>query len=242
MYIDFLEIENLYLHELTEDQRLKKLKYKVIKEEKQRNPIIVTKYNRGYLVLDGAHRYTALKEIGCQYVMCQVIEKGDYTIEMWNHQISHNDFFKINPKTEILSIDMDSIECIIKNQCLKVNINNYEEDSIVLNMYKSLVSKINNCESFKRVLDREEDPYNKVIIKYPTLTIDTIKKIVSRGDTIPAGISRVNLKCGRVLSVNIPLEILNDTKKHKSARKSIEMNLRKYEDLILMYEGDEIYE
>ncbi len=94
MYIDFLEIENLYLHELTEDQRLKKLKYKVIKEEKQRNPIIVTKYNRGYLVLDGAHRYTALKEIGCQYVMCQVIEKGDYTIEMWNHQISHNDFLK----------------------------------------------------------------------------------------------------------------------------------------------------
>lgn len=49
MYIDFLEIENLYLHELTENQRLKKLKYKVIKEEKQRNPIIVTKYNRGYL-------------------------------------------------------------------------------------------------------------------------------------------------------------------------------------------------
>ena len=51
------------------------LKYKVIREEKQRNPIIVTKYNRGYLVLDSAHRYTALKKIGCQYVMCQVVEK-----------------------------------------------------------------------------------------------------------------------------------------------------------------------
>ncbi|MGE7147572.1 ParB N-terminal domain-containing protein [Staphylococcus hominis] len=44
------------------------MKYKVIREEKQRNPIIVTKYNRGYLVLDSAHRYTALKKIGCQYV------------------------------------------------------------------------------------------------------------------------------------------------------------------------------
>jgi hypothetical protein len=70
------------------------LKYKVIREEKQRNPIIVTKYNRGYLVLDSAHRYTALKKIGCQYVMCQVVEKDDYTIEIWNHQISHNDFLK----------------------------------------------------------------------------------------------------------------------------------------------------
>jgi hypothetical protein len=73
------------------------LKYKVIREEKQRNPIIVTKYNRGYLVLDSAHRYTALKKIGCQYVMCQVVEKDDYTIEIWNHQISHNDFLKISP-------------------------------------------------------------------------------------------------------------------------------------------------
>lgn len=82
VYIDFLAIEDLYLHELTENQRLKKLKYKVIREGKQRNPIIVTKYNSGYLILDGAHRYTALKEIGCQYVMCQIVEKDDYTIEM----------------------------------------------------------------------------------------------------------------------------------------------------------------
>lgn len=242
MYIDFLEIEKLYLHELTENQRLKKLKDKVIREGKQRNPIIVTKYNKGYLVLDGAHRYTTLKEIGCQYVMCQVVEKYDYTIEMWNHQISYNDFFEIKPKTETSLIDMDSIECTYKNQCLKININNYEKDNVVLNMYKRLVSKVNNCESFKRVLDRDGDTSNQVILKYPTLTIDRIKRIVSRGGTIPAGISRVNLKCGRVLSVNIPLEILNDSKKHDSVRKSIEMNLRKYEDLILMYEGDEIYE
>ncbi len=40
MYIDFLEIENLYLHELTEDQRLKKLKYKVIKEEKNKETLL----------------------------------------------------------------------------------------------------------------------------------------------------------------------------------------------------------
>ena len=88
MYIDFIKIEKIYLHEKTEKQRLEKLKAKVTREKTQRNPIIVTEYNKGYLVLDGAHRYTTLKEIGCQYAMCQVVEENDYSIKMWKHQIT----------------------------------------------------------------------------------------------------------------------------------------------------------
>jgi hypothetical protein len=81
------------------------------------------------------------------------------------------------------------------------------------------------------------------LIVYPSLTIDIIKNIgISKGETIPAGISRVDLKCGRVLSVNIPLEILNNPKRHLSVSKNINTNLRKYEDTVYMYEGDMIYE
>ena len=116
MYIDFIKIEKIYLHEKTEKQRLEKLKAKVTREKTQRNPIIVTEYNQGYLVLDGAHRYTTLKEIGCQYAMCQVVEENDYSIKMWKHQITYDDFLKINPKLDdCSSINEKSIECFFKS-------------------------------------------------------------------------------------------------------------------------------
>ncbi|WP_278270186.1 ParB N-terminal domain-containing protein [Staphylococcus epidermidis] len=244
MYIDFIKIEKIYLHEKTEKQRLEKLKAKVTREKTQRNPIIVTEYNQGYLVLDGAHRYTTLKEIGCQYAMCQVVEENDYSIKMWKHQITYDDFLKINPKLDDCSfINAKSIECFFKDECLKINISNYECDNLVLYKYKELVSKINRCNSFKRILNISGNNLNdEVLIVYPSLTIDIIKNIVSKGETIPAGISRVDLKCGRVLSVNIPLEILNNPKRHLSVSKNINTNLRKYEDTVYMYEGDMIYE
>ncbi len=83
-------LDYLILHEDHDRKRLARLRDRVQEEQVQRNPVIVSHYEDRYLVLDGAHRVHALREIGCSLVLVQVVELPEKA-EGWGHLLSSGD-------------------------------------------------------------------------------------------------------------------------------------------------------
>ena len=70
--IALLEIDALHTHERINEQTLKKLTGQIEKDGQLKYPIIVDKHS--YVILDGHHRYFALKNSGCRYVPAYVVD------------------------------------------------------------------------------------------------------------------------------------------------------------------------
>ena len=79
-------LEDLILHESHDEDRLLRLRERIEDEGEQRNPVIVSSQDGCCLVLDGAHRVRALKELGCSLALVQLVEPPE-TAESWAHLI-----------------------------------------------------------------------------------------------------------------------------------------------------------
>lgn len=76
----------MLLHEPYEPARLRKIIDSIRKENVLRNPLIGLQLNNHeFLILDGAHRISALKQMGCYRVPVQVINPSDIVIQAWDH-------------------------------------------------------------------------------------------------------------------------------------------------------------
>lgn len=80
--IKLLDSNSLYQHEEIESERYYKLKEKIKNDAVQKNPVIVTPLTEDkYLVLDGAHRSSVIKDLGYDNVLCQVVNENDFIID-----------------------------------------------------------------------------------------------------------------------------------------------------------------
>src|SRR3989344_3644589 len=81
--IALLEIEKLHDHEQIKQDMLSQLVAEIKKDNEVKYPLIVDKYSN--VVLDGHHRYHALKELGCKFAPAHVIDYYDphVKIERW---------------------------------------------------------------------------------------------------------------------------------------------------------------
>src|SRR3989338_11516552 len=81
--IALIEINDLHDHEQIKQQHLDELCEQIKKDGEVKYPLIVDKYSN--VVLDGHHRYRALKELGCKFAPAHVIDYYDphVKIERW---------------------------------------------------------------------------------------------------------------------------------------------------------------
>lgn len=87
-----LPTEALHPHELAEDSRAVPLAEALRREGVLRNPPIVLRLAgdpERYVVLDGANRTTAFRQLGLPHVLAQVVHPGDnqVSVETWNHVV-----------------------------------------------------------------------------------------------------------------------------------------------------------
>ncbi|MBD3161592.1 MAG: hypothetical protein GF346_05135 [Candidatus Eisenbacteria bacterium] len=84
-------IPQIRLHEETEPARLRRVAARLEREGMLQHPPIVSGAPRGrtHLLLDGAHRTLALRELALRYVLVQVVDYADRLIELqrWHHLI-----------------------------------------------------------------------------------------------------------------------------------------------------------
>ena len=89
-HLRFLALENVIIHEFHDNQRTPPLIERIRETGLFRNPPIVAPLVDGterFMVLDGANRITALREMGFPDVLVQIVNHDDpgLKLENWNH-------------------------------------------------------------------------------------------------------------------------------------------------------------
>jgi len=91
--IEIVPINKILFHEREDPERVSRLKEKIKVDGHLKNPVVVCRVKKNaskYLLLDGIHRVSALKEMGIRYILVQIIDYWNDKVEVhtWYHLLN----------------------------------------------------------------------------------------------------------------------------------------------------------
>lgn len=209
-----VRVEDLILHEAHDKDRLVRLRARIETEVEQRNPVIVSSQGDCCLVLDGAHRVRALRELGCRLALAQFVEPPEKA-ESWAHLLLGVglDAFKGVEEIQVTDEPGDApLADVETSDGEKVYLRSREE---------GLPAEVRSLSALqalypKGVLVRRVEPEGPIklsegeaMIRYRPFSPRELVEIVRCGAVLPAGITRFRVR-ERVLNVRYPLEKLRN--------------------------------
>ncbi len=225
-------LSEVLLHEQIEKKRVARLVERLGMDRYLKNPPIVTEFGGKFILLDGATRVTALKQIGCLDVVAQVIDYDapDLVLETWNHMlidlpvfdvleaIRHLRGLQIEPMTadaaEAALAQRASIATVMLNDGTVYALTSTEtklaEQARQLNR---VVAQYEGRGELFRVAHTDlerlltENTRLSALIVFPRYHPNEIRHLALNGSKLPMGITR-HIIPGRAMRINIPLEIL----------------------------------
>jgi len=224
-----LETSRLVLHEDPDPVRVSRLREALKRDRVLRNPPIVTPTREGQaVVLDGANRVTALRELAVPHVVAQVVayEHQEITLSTWRHYIREDDALRQRiaalPGVRVRQVSTvaDAEARLLRREAVAaaadargVALLDDEGDPLAhAGTLARLVALYRGRNQIYRVesgdlddLSAEYGPGTLVI--FPAFDKADILLIAARGGRLPAGITR-HVIPGRALRVNTPLEFL----------------------------------
>jgi hypothetical protein len=242
--LKLLKLSDIKLHEATENNRLRNIYGRIAKDKFLMNPIIVAKYDSDYILIDGANRFSSLKEIGCKMVLAQIIDYKDKRIKLdhWNHLIYDFDIDLLKKHYDKNGIKYRGVKHAEASKALKNRLNHIiasdlnKDESILVNLPGKFDVFVNGLFDLTKLyfhkysFDRSETnirlsdlkKYSRrkgTLIEYPNFQKEHVVKIAKAGLRIPAGITR-HILINRVLHVRYELKNLMDDKdiEEKTAR------------------------
>jgi L-serine kinase (ATP) / ParB family transcriptional regulator, heme-responsive regulator len=245
-----VELERLILHEAHDEDRLASLRGRIEAEREQRNPVIVSSQGDCCLVLDGAHRVRALRELGCCFVLAQFVEPPERA-ESWAHLL----------EVEGVGLDMFSgIEGIEVSEppegdpMAEVELAGGESVSL-RSREEGLLAEVRALWALQSlypdgVVVRRVEPNGHVapaegeaMVRYRPFAPEELVEIVRAGAVLPAGITRFRVR-ERVLGVRYPLEGMRDgdaSSRNLELRAFVkrlweENRIRYYEEPVVLFE------
>ena len=220
-------------HELVDHRRVERLAGRLTEDGILSNPPIVIENSGHYVVLDGATRVTALKQLNYPHLIVQLVaSEDDLGLHTWFHIIRKTDpehlinLLQTIPEIALLKstpqqIWEDMLEqgglCYVHTvdgQVLLIKpaagINNLEALNQVTEAY---------IENFQvsRTLNTDlhhlqwEYPDMAALVIFPEYTVQQVLQIAQAGRVLPAGITRFVIP-GRVLRLNADLQTLKSDK------------------------------
>jgi hypothetical protein len=234
----FIPVDKVVLHERHDNQRTPALKARMRLSGVFRNPPIVTPLEDGserFMVLDGANRMTALKQLEIPHVLVQIVESNHQGLRLqaWNHVIwdlSPRDFLSaIRMVTGVRTVSKEEQELPIfweKYGLVEIHLTvggvfNFCTSSPELKKRVELMNAIVDSYKDRAYLDRtNEYSIDHLIDIYPTLTglvifppfeLKEIMYLAGEGYLLPTGITRFTIS-PRALHVNYPFEELYSSK------------------------------
>ena len=227
--IYFVPLDKVILHEQTEPRRVERLVNRLVDEKILANPPIVARMADNYVVLDGATRVTALKQLNFPHILVHVVSpENGLGLQTWLHIIRSLEvgpLFNLLQKLPELVLKEISPQDL-EDEALKQGGLCYiytVEDRVFLVYPAAGVSEaaaLNKLTELymeagviTRTLEsdfaklRVEFPDITALVVYPKYTIAQILEIAQAGQVVPAGITRFIIP-GRVLRVNVELDYL----------------------------------
>jgi hypothetical protein len=231
-HLEIIPIDQIVLHEEPDAERSSLLEITIEKEGILKNPPVVARYQGGgqSILLDGANRITALKNLDIGDVLVQQVDLFDPDLLLlhWHHaveSIDKNEFLDKLDSLDEVKIerqDQDSISgdndisklCEIQfvdKSVYKFTANNDLLENV--DSLKQIVEIYKRSENMDRVsytnLDHLKTHYPEftAIVCFRTFTREELIQIIEHNKTLPCGITRIILP-KRALRLNVPLDIL----------------------------------
>jgi phosphoglycerate dehydrogenase-like enzyme len=223
-------IEQVMPHENTDPRRVARLVKRLEQEGVLANPPVVAEFENKYVVLDGASRAKALKELGVPHLAVQIVPVAAAGLELrtWFHAVR-----ELEPG-ELLALLEGIAEVSLRQSDRQRVLNEMVEygglcyvhtidDQVYLveaapgvnhlQALNKLTQTYIEASHVTRTLDdrldylRTEFPDMAALVVFPEYTVEQILQITRAGHVVPAGITRFIIP-NRVLRVNLPLDFL----------------------------------
>lgn len=226
----FVAIEQVVPHETVDLKRSGRLGDRIAEEGVVRNPPLVARVDDRYVVLDGATRSSALRQMGYPHIVVQdVAVDGELLLETWHHvvrAIPVEDL--IGSLNAVSGIRMeetapeDAASRVIEygGLCAVITVdgrgfvvhanpglNRFDAVTAFSDAYIAAATVSRNLERNVRTLAGWY-PDMTALVEYPQFTVEQVLLAAGSGRLLPAGVTRFLIP-GRVLRLDIPLEMLS---------------------------------
>ena len=230
--LKIVPIDQIVFHEEPDQERSTSLQVFLQKEGKLKNPPIVAyhQHNTQYILLDGANRITALRNLNIKDVLVQSVDifDPDLLLLHWHHAVekfSKQEFLNKLYAIEGITVEESSQEEIPcqehKNTLCQIQFFDVTVYRVLTNAAISfnvdLLNKITNIYNGFAYMDRVsytnlahlKKHYSNfcALVCFKKILKEDLIDIVKHGKKMPSGITRIILP-KRALRLNVPLDIL----------------------------------
>jgi hypothetical protein len=240
-----VRLADVLLHERTDPQRVAQLVARIQTDRWLQNPPIVALHADRYILLDGATRVTALRQLGYRDVVAQIVdyELPGLTLETWNHLLTGlpiSDFLdslrRLNGVTLVpttLAAAAQALErresigtlILAQGRVLALRLTVAASLATQVDMLNGMVAAYEGRSQLQRIapaevaeLEQGKFAWDAVIV-FPRYRPEDIRALALNGHKLPAGITR-HIIPGRAMRINIPLALLQraDSLERKNAQ------------------------
>ena len=228
-----VHLDDVLLHEHTERQRVKQLVERIQADHVLKNPPIVVADADKYILLDGATRVTALKQLGYRDVVVQIIDYAmpGLQLETWNHlliDLPVSEFLNTLRQIkglQILATTQDEAEealnrrtsiatlMLPEGQVFSLRVMDAQSLATQIDVLNQVVAAYEGRGELQRITHADMARLSKSKIAWNALVIFSryqpkdIRALALNGHKLPTGITR-HIIPGRAMRLNIPSELL----------------------------------
>lgn len=238
-------------HEEVDPLRVARLRGRIEAEGAQVNPMVCAQAAGGDLVvLDGATRTEALRSLGLEHAVVQVVDPEAVVLETWHHVVRQAPPSDVlarisEQETLMLSDDQGTPRIHFADRRARSVVGKGASVNATLS---ALVSSYVGRWTVSRVADPSHDavawrfPDWSVLVEFPILSVEDVMKAAVGDDLLPAGITRF-LVSERALRLNVDLALLRSDRPQEDKQESLEAllgararagRIRRYEETIII--------
>ncbi|MEN8171454.1 MAG: NAD(P)-dependent oxidoreductase [Chloroflexota bacterium] len=256
--------EKVFPHELFDQKRVARLAQRIQSAGSLKNPPLVMETERGYMVLDGATRSAAMRQMGLPHMLVQVFKADTEGLQLktWHHvirEIGKSELMELIKSIPDLEFARGHVETVSQEQFDLGSLCYFHwvDGSILLIQAKSgtnrldalnqLTSAYIDASNTSRTLNKDiiqlqhEYPDMTALVIFPIYSVKQVIQIAQAGRRLPAGITRF-IAPGRILRVNFDMEILRDTKTLREKNRWLhEQLLEKQQNGQIRYYAEPLY-
>lgn len=221
-------------HEEVDPLRVERLVGRIEEDGVQVNPMVcVEGPGEVMVILDGATRTEALRQMGLEHAVVQVVDPATVTLETWHHVIRGCDqdelVSRIATRSELALSPQGGTPCLhlADGSSLLVAGAGISANATL----SALVSGYVGQWRVTRVIDpsprsaAETFPDWTAVAEFPTMSVEDVMKAAIGDDLLPAGITRF-LVPDRALRLNAPIALLRSelsvSEKHQALVRMLE--------------------
>ncbi|RMF05361.1 MAG: hypothetical protein D6768_01295 [Chloroflexi bacterium] len=215
-------------HETVDPRRVERLVNRLNADGKLANPPIVIQMEDHYVVLDGATRVTAMKQLGFPHIVAQVVSPESVNLNTWHHvirKVAVNDLLALlgelpeitlteqtPPRLPAIVPDRGDVcaLCTANNQMFLVQAAPGVKPLTALNRLTETyiaAGRVMRALTTNLPALKNEHPDLSALVVFPAYRVEQVLQIARAGNILPAGITRFLIP-GRVLRLNAGLEYL----------------------------------